>query len=79
MNAVVLDFKGDDGLLSFPTQVALAQEIGAGQSPVVRNPSEFLGWFKEHNVYLIARIVTFKDGQLAKHYPGWAITDTVHQ
>ncbi len=75
LNAVVLDFKGDDGLLTFPTQVPLALEIGAGRSPMVRNPSEFLGRFKERNVYLIARIVTFKDNQLAEAYPGWAITD----
>jgi len=76
LNAVVLDFKGDDGLLSFPTQVALASEIGAGRSPVVRNPAEFLGWFKQRNVYLIARIVVFKDDKLANAYPSWAITDT---
>ena len=76
LNAVVLDFKGDDGLLSFPTEVALALEIGAGQSPVVRNPSEFLGWFKKRNVYLIARIVVFKDDKLANAYPRWAITDS---
>lgn len=76
LNAVVLDFKGDDGLLSFPTQVALAREIGAGQGPVVRNPSEFLDWFKKRNVYLIARIVVFKDDKLANAFPTWAITDT---
>jgi len=75
LNAVVLDFKGDDGMLSFPTQVPLALEIGAGRGPVVRNPSEFLGWFKQRNVYMIARIVVFKDDKLANAYPGWAIQE----
>ncbi len=33
-------------------------------------------WFKEQNVYTIARIPTFKDNVLTKAYPGWAILDT---
>jgi hypothetical protein len=29
LNAVVIDVKSDDGLMSYPTQVALAHQIGA--------------------------------------------------
>lgn len=75
LNAVVLDFKSDRGLLSFPSQVPLAVEIGAAQAPVVRDPASYLSWFKERNIYTIARIVTFKDNVLAQARPGWAITD----
>lgn len=76
LNAVVLDFKSDRGLLSFPSQVPLAIEIGAAQAPVVRDPQAYLSWFKQRNIYTIARIVTFKDNVLAQARPGWAITDT---
>jgi len=75
LNAVVMDFKGDRGYLSFPTSVPLAQEIGAGRQPTVQDPAEFLKWFKDRDVYLIARIVTFKDNLVTKAYPGWAVVD----
>jgi hypothetical protein len=76
LNAVVLDFKSDRGYLAFPTNVPLAKEIGADRGPTVTNPDEYLKWFKDRNVYLIARIVTFKDDVLSKAIPAWAIIDT---
>lgn len=75
LNAVVLDFKSDYGLLSFSSQVSLAVEIGAAQAPVVQDPAAFLSWFERRNIYTIARIVTFKDNVLAQARPAWAITD----
>ncbi len=75
LNAIVMDFKGDQGYLSFPSQVALAHEIGADQGAVVQDPAAFLGWFQQRNVYTIARIVVFKDNLLAAAYPEWAVTD----
>jgi hypothetical protein len=76
LNAVVMDFKGDRGYLSFPSSVPLAQEIGAAGQPTVKNPEEFLKWYKDRDVYLIARIVTFKDNLLTRAYPGYAVTDS---
>ncbi|MCU0507009.1 MAG: hypothetical protein MUC34_01170 [Anaerolineae bacterium] len=78
LNAVVLDFKSDRGYMAFPTKVPLAKEIGADRAPTVQDPEEFLKWFKERDVYLIARIVTFKDNVLTKAIPAWAIVDTAH-
>lgn len=76
LNAVVLDYKSDRGYISFPTQVPLAQEIGADQDPQVKDPAGFMKWFKDHNVYTIARIPTFKDNLLTQAYPSLAIVDT---
>ncbi len=76
LNAVVFDFKGDRGFLAFPTEVAVAAEVKANAQPMVDDPAEFMRWFEERGVYTIARIVTFKDNQLAKYYPEWAILDT---
>ncbi|MGE5601975.1 MAG: putative glycoside hydrolase [Nitrososphaerales archaeon] len=75
LNAVVLDYKSDRGYISFPTTVPLAEAIGADAEPQVKDPAAFLAWFKQRNVYTIARIPAFKDNVLTKAYPGWAIVD----
>lgn len=76
LNAVVMDVKGDRGYLVYPTQVALAQEIGAGGQVMVRDWPAFMQWFKDHKVYTIARIVTFKDNLLSAAHPEWAVLDS---
>jgi hypothetical protein len=76
LNAVVMDFKGDWGYLTFPTQVAVAKEIGADRAVALQDPTEFLQWLKDHRIYLIARIVVFKDDLLAQAYPELAVTDS---
>jgi hypothetical protein len=75
LNAVVMDFKSDRGLLTFPTQIPLAQEIEADQAPVIKDPAAFLQWFKNRGVHTVARIVVFKDTMLARSYPSLAIID----
>lgn len=77
INAIIMDFKGDQGYLSFPSEVALAHAIGAAGRPVIPEPTSFLEWFKERNVYTIARIVVFKDNLLAAAHPEWAVRDAV--
>ena len=74
LNAVVMDFKGDRGYLTFPTEIKLAQDIGADKQIMMRDWSRFLRWFEERNVYTIARIVVFKDEPLAAAHPEWAVT-----
>ena len=73
LNAVVMDFKGDRGQLTFPTQVARAQEIGADSEAMVKDPAAFLKWFKDRGVYTIARIPVSKDNLLAQAHPEWAV------
>jgi LysM repeat protein len=71
-NAVVIDAKGDHGWISYPTNVALAHEIGANR-PTAKDFDELLGQLKAKGIYTIARIVTFKDSSLAKTYPEFAV------
>lgn len=75
LNAVVMDVKGDRGYLAYPTQVALAREIGAAGRPTVNDWAAFMQWFKEHDIYTIGRIVVFKDDLLAAGHPEWAVRD----
>jgi len=72
LNAVVLDVKGDDGWITYPTQVPLASEIGADR-PMVKDVQAVMEQFKARGVYTIARVVTFKDSLLAKNYPEYAV------
>jgi hypothetical protein len=72
LNAVVLDAKGDDGWITYPTQVPLAREIGADR-PMVKDFDEVMGQFKARGIYTIARLVSFKDSLLAKNYPEYAV------
>lgn len=75
LNAVVLDVKGDRSYLAYPTGVPLAREIGADRQVMVRDWAAFMRWFKERDVYTIARIVVFKDNLLAAGHPEWAVRD----
>ncbi len=71
-NAVIIDAKGDDGLISYPTQIPLAHKIGAAH-PTSKDLATILAQLKNSGIYTIARVVTFKDTPLAKSYPEYAV------
>ncbi|MCX7670865.1 MAG: putative glycoside hydrolase, partial [Anaerolineae bacterium] len=75
LNAVVMDVKGDRGDLAYSSGVALAREIGADRRPMVQDWAAFMRWFKERDIYTIARIVVFKDDRLVAGRPEWAVRD----
>ena len=76
LNAVVIDVKGDRGLIPYRTQVAAALEAGVLGPVIMKDFDGLLQSLRERNVYTIARIVTFKDPVLARHRPDLAIIDT---
>ena len=65
LNALVIDVKGDRGLIPYPSEIPLARQIGARKVTTVRDMPELIRSLKARNVYLIARIVVFKDDLLA--------------
>jgi hypothetical protein len=67
VNAVVIDLKGDYGLLSYPSRVPLAQQIGANDQPTINDLDGLLTSLHDHHAYAIARIVVFKDNVLARN------------
>lgn len=71
-NAVVIDVKNERGLISYPSQVPIAQEIGAVK-PNMESFSEFLAQLKQRHVYTIARLVVFKDNLFAQNFPEYAV------
>ncbi len=73
LNALVIDIKGDRGWIAYPSSVALAQEIGVQKVIPARNADEIIRSLKSMGVYLIARIVVFKDNPLALAKPSFAV------
>ena len=73
MNALVIDVKGDSGFIPFKVDVPLAEEVGAQKIILNKDYPAFIKSLKDRNLYLIARIVTFKDDLLAAAKPQWAV------
>jgi len=75
LNAVVIDVKGDRGIIPYRTTVPLALEVGAQGPVIIRDMRGFVGDLKARHIYTIARIVSFKDTVLAHHRKDLAIID----
>jgi hypothetical protein len=73
LNALVVDVKGDRGMIPYRSSVALAAEIGAQKIITVRDAEGLFASFKEKGIYTIARIVVFKDDLLAAARPELAV------
>ena len=79
MNALVIDVKGDRGFMPFPVDLPLAKEVQAyyekkGRKTIlIKDMRARLASLKEKGIYLIARIVVFKDEPLAAIRPAWAV------
>lgn len=72
LNTVVVDVKGDASYLAWQSKNPLAQEADAyfeGVMPL----EEILRLCDEKGIYTIARMVIFKDNNLVKIRPQWAI------
>jgi hypothetical protein len=65
LNALVIDVKGDRGLISYKSWVLLASEVGAQRIITIKDMSGLMRFLKEKGLYTIARIVVFKDNPLA--------------
>ena len=73
VNAFVVDVKDDTGCLLYPSEVKVAQEIGATKCVRTRDVKSRLDTLHAHNIYTIARIVVAKDPLLAEHRPAWSV------
>lgn len=72
INTLVIEFKDDQGILSYLSDLPLAVEINAGR-PKIKETAEFLRILKEHHIYPVARVCVFKDSVLAKSHPELAV------
>lgn len=72
LNAMVIDIKNDEGRVTYKMQSEQVLEIDAGVS-YIKDIEELVSKCKEKNIYLIARIVAFRDPYLAEKKPEWAV------
>ena len=73
LNALVIDVKGDRGFIPFKVDIPLAEEVGAQKTILFKDMKAIVDSLKEQGLYLIARIVVFKDDPLAAAKPQWAV------
>lgn len=75
INALVVDVKGERGFTTYASEVPLAKEIGAAGRPTVANFADLMSQFRQRGLYVIARVVVFKDERLATARPALAVLD----
>ena len=76
INTFVVDIKDATGYVSHPTEVPLANEIGATGEIRIPNLRLLLARLEEAGIYPIARIVIVKDPLIAAAHPEAAVQDT---
>lgn len=72
LNALVIDVKDDDGRITYAMECEAVKEIDA-QIRYISDINSLIQKCKGKDIYLIARIVTFKDPYLALQHPEYAI------
>ncbi|MCP5517411.1 MAG: SH3 domain-containing protein [Verrucomicrobiales bacterium] len=75
VNAFVIDFKDDIGALLTRSGTAARLNPEANGKTMFSDPGPLIKRLKDRGLYLIARIVTFKDPVFAAAHPGKAILD----
>ena len=73
INAFVVDVKDDTGCLLYPSEVKVAQDIGATRCVRTKDVQSRLDTLRAHDIYAIARIVVAKDPLLAERRPQWSV------
>ena len=76
LNGVVIDVKGDRGLIPYRTGVPAALAAGAQGPVILKDFDGLMADLKARGIYAIARIVAFKDNVLAAHRRDLAVIDT---
>ncbi|MBA2654897.1 MAG: GTP-binding protein [Gammaproteobacteria bacterium] len=73
MNALVIDVKGDRGYIPFKVDLPMADKVGAQNTILIKDMPALMADLKGQGLYLIARVVVFKDDMLAAAHPEWAV------
>ncbi|MEJ6002315.1 putative glycoside hydrolase [Paucibacter soli] len=74
LNALVIDVKGDRGIVPYRSAAVAAAGLAQPIVTVADMPA-LMAELKGRGLYLIARIVVFKDEPLAQARPDWAVRD----
>ncbi|MHB1096434.1 MAG: putative glycoside hydrolase [Gemmatimonadaceae bacterium] len=72
VNTVVIDVKDDGGVL-YESALPLARQVGLHKNRMVLR--SVFTTAHSYGLFVVARMVTFKDGALARRRPEWALRD----
>lgn len=72
INAVVIDVKDDSGRITYAMNLPVADEIDAVKE-YIPDVEELIRKLKERDIYVIARVVAFRDPYLAEQRPEWSL------
>lgn len=72
LNAMVIDIKNDEGRVTYNMEVASVQGAGSCRR-YIQDMESLVKKCKEKDIYLIARIVAFKDPYMEQAKPEWCI------
>ncbi|HYA14985.1 MAG TPA: putative glycoside hydrolase [Syntrophales bacterium] len=73
LNSLVIDMKGDRGIIPYKSSLPLASQIGAQRLIILKDINGTMQFLKERGIYTIARIVVFKDNLLGTARPDLAV------
>jgi hypothetical protein len=73
LNALVIDVKGDRGMIAYKSAIPLATAVGAQKVITIKDLPGLVATLHDKGIYTIARIVTFKDHPLATARPDVAV------
>ncbi len=73
LNSLVIDLKDDMGRVAFRSATPLAEEIGAQKIITIKDINSLVDNLHEKGIYLIARLVVFKDDPLVMAKPDLAV------
>jgi len=76
LNAVVIDVKDDDGLMTYASELPEVEFTGANKRVRIKDINAVMKVLHENNIYSIARIVTFKDRRAGDKYANLAVKNT---
>lgn len=73
INAFVIDIKMDRGQIAFKTSNPTANKIGAQDLILFKDIKKFVADLHKEGIYVIARIVSFKDTPFVTAHPQWGV------
>lgn len=76
LNAVVIDVKDDEGLMTYSSELPDVQFTGANNRVRIKDINAVMKVLEENDIYAIARIVTFKDRKAGDKYANLAVKNT---
>ena len=72
LNAVVIDVKNDDGNVTFHMGTPTVEELESSMN-IISDIDGLISKLHEHDIYVIARVVAFRDPYLKDKKPEWMI------